>query len=146
VYSPGYGATKGLSLHMQADGKGPQKGPGLQISGVVEGVENRNGMTTVLYESRGRTEAVSFPEKVHHEGTGLEALNPLGAVAAGLNPGDAFGLRIGHEGNAVLDNKTQGQQVQVSRDGDVNVAQKDYSRQIESPGHELPGRAGGSGA
>jgi hypothetical protein len=141
VYSPGYGATKGLSLHMQADAKGPQKGPGLQISGTVEGVEHRNGVTTVLYESRGRTEAVSFPQKVHHEATGVEAINPLEGVAANLNPGDAFGLRIGHEGNAVLDNKTQGQEVRVSRDGDVDVASKDYSRQIESPGREVPDRS-----
>jgi hypothetical protein len=141
VYSPGYAATKGLSLHMQADGKGPLKGPGLQISGVVEGVEHRDGMTTVLYGSRGGTEAVSFPQKVHHEGTGLEALNPLGAVAESLKAGDAFGLRIGHEGHAVLDNKTQGQEVRVSRDGEVSAAPKDYSRQIDSPGHEFPDRS-----
>lgn len=118
-YSPSYGATRavaGLSVHTQADGKGPAKGAGLQIGGVVEGVEQKNGITTIRYGIGGRSEAVSFPNHKQHE-SGEDIPNPLMAVAEGVKEGDHFGLRIGREGAAVLSNATDALETKIHPDG-----------------------------
>jgi hypothetical protein len=130
-YSPSYGATKldaGLSVHTQPGGKGPLKGAGLQVSGTVEGVEHRDGLTTIRYQSGGRVEAVSFPQHKHDE-HGHEMANPLNAVADALKEGDHFGLRIGREGSAVLANTSEGVETRIQPSGQTDTRPIDLSRQ-----------------
>jgi len=120
-FSPSYGATKaaaGLSVHTQEGLKGPAKGAGLQISGVVTGVEQKDGVTTIRYGTGGRTEAVSFPSHHQHEG-GTDVPNPLLAVAEGVKEGDQFGLKIARDGAAVLSNAANGLETKVHPDGQV---------------------------
>jgi hypothetical protein len=122
-YSPGYGNPKsggGLAVHTQAGGQGPLKGPGLQISGGVMGVEHQDGLTTIRYEAAGRVEAVSFPSQRRTQ-DGREEPNPLNAVAEGVKEGDHFGLRIGREGHATLSNTTRELETQIHSDGRVET-------------------------
>jgi len=130
-YSPSYGSTKldaGLSVHTQPGGKGPLKGAGLQISGAVEGVEHRDGLTTIRYQSGGRVEAISFRDHKHDE-HGREMPNPLNAVADGLKEGEHFGLRIGREGNAILTKPSEGRETRIQPDGQTESRPIDLSRQ-----------------
>jgi hypothetical protein len=120
-YSASYGATKvtPFALYTQEGGKGPVKGPGTQISGVVEGVEHKDGLTTIRYGAAGRSEAISFPSK-HGEKSAPEVPNALEAVAEGVSAGDHFALRIGRE-VATLANDTKGLETKIQPDGRTEV-------------------------
>ena len=63
AHAPMNAATPKLGVHMNADGTGPARGPGLQLKGcTVDSVEDKHGVTTVNYTLGGRHAALSVSD------------------------------------------------------------------------------------
>ncbi len=117
-----------LMVHTKADNQGPIKGPGLDISGTVTGIEHKGGVTTLSYRTGGRDEAISFPETTYHNQGDPGQRNPLNNVTENVQVGDAFGLKIGRDGNAAFTNTTQGIQEKICPDGRTEGTSLDFSK------------------